>query len=158
MSKQDKGRNETPATVEQVAAAMAALGLYDGENTTAEHVEEAARRGGADAYRVRMVNALLGGVQAEALMADTVELNDDARHAAWEERPTAAGSGLLDDNPVARVEFIRWQVLRAATPLRLMAQNPAAGPDPAAGGRGVGEGRVATVARRDIRRGPCGLR
>jgi hypothetical protein len=123
------GRGEAPATVEQVAAAMAALGLYSGENTPAEHAEEAARLGGADAYWVRMVNALLGVVQAEVVKAEgTAELDDDARHVAWEEQLKAAGAGLED--PARRVEFIRWQVLRAGTPLRLMAQNQGAGPVP----------------------------
>jgi hypothetical protein len=124
------GRGEGPATVEQVAAAMAALGLYSGENTPEEHVQEAARLGGADAYRVRMVNALLGVVQAEAAMADGVKLDEEAHHAAWEEQLTAAGAGV--DDPVRRLEFIRWQVLRAGTPLRLMAQNHGAGPIPLA--------------------------
>src|SRR5882757_5832752 len=125
-----KGRGEAPAAVEQIAAAMAALGLYDGEDTPAEHAEEAARLGGADAYRVRMVNALLSAVQAEAVMADAVELSDGARHAAWEEQLTAAGAGPGDS--VRRVEFIRWQVLRAGTPLRLMAGNREVGPIPLA--------------------------
>lgn len=124
------GRGEAPVKVEQVAAAMAALGLYDGENTWKEHAEEAARLGDLDAYRVRMVNALLGVVQAEAAMADAVKLDDDARHAAWEEQLKAAGAGLGD--PARRVEFIRWQVLRAGTPLRLMAQNREVGPIPLA--------------------------
>jgi hypothetical protein len=38
----------------------------------------------------------------------------------------AAGAG--QDDPFKRVEFIRWQVLRAGTPLRLMAQHHATGP------------------------------
>lgn len=110
---------------------MSALGMYHGENTPKEHAEEAARLGGADAYRVRMVNALLGVVQTEAAMADSVKLDDDARHAAWEQQLTAAGAG-LDEDPAKRVEFIRWQVLRAGTPLRLMAQHQETGPVPLA--------------------------
>lgn len=39
-------------------------------------------------------------------MADGVKLDDDARHIAWEEQLKAAGAGL--DDPVRRVEFIRW--------------------------------------------------
>lgn len=39
---------------------MQALGLYDEENTSAGHVREAARLGGVDAYRVRMLNVLPG--------------------------------------------------------------------------------------------------
>lgn len=124
------GRGEAPATVEQIAAAMAALGLYDGENTPAEHAAEAARLGGVDAYRVRMVNALLGVVQAEAAMADAVRIDPDAHVAAWEEQLKAAGAGL--DDPVRRVEFLRWQVLRSGTPVRAMAQNHEVGPVPLA--------------------------
>jgi Family of unknown function (DUF6245) len=116
--------------VEQIAAAMAALGFYRGKNTPEEHAEEAARLGGPDSYRVRMVNALLGTVQAQTAMADTVKLGNQARHAAWEEQLKAAGAGL--DNPLQRVEFLRWQVLRASTPLRLMAQNQEVGPIPLA--------------------------
>lgn len=49
---------------------------------------------------------------------------------AWEEQLKAAGAGL--DDPVTRLESIRWQVLRACTPLRLMAQNREVGPIPQA--------------------------
>jgi hypothetical protein len=59
-----------------------------------------------------------------------VELGEDAHHAAWEEQLNAAGAGL--DDQVKRVEFIRWQVLRAGTPLRLMAQRHETGPIPLA--------------------------
>lgn len=108
-----------PATVEQVAAALAALGLYGGSNTAAEHEQEAARLGGPDAYRVRLVNALLGAAQTEAMYADGVALTDDARQAAW-------------DEPGKRIGFIRWQVLRASTPLRIIAGNIEVGPIPVA--------------------------
>jgi len=118
-----------PATVEQIAAAMAALGLYDGENTAAEHAVEADRLGGAEAYRVRMVNSLLGMVQAQALLAETADITPGARNAAYTDQLSAAGA---DEDQVATVEFLRWQVLRAATPLREMAQRPATGPVPLA--------------------------
>ncbi|MCP3818698.1 hypothetical protein NLX86_11395 [Streptomyces sp. A3M-1-3] len=118
------------ATVEQIAAAMAALGCYHGANTSEEHAAEAARLGGPQAYRVRLVNALLGGVQAEAVVADSIPLDDEAHHAAWEEQLNASGASL--DEPARRVEFIRWQVLRAGTPLRLMAQHQETGPIPLA--------------------------
>lgn len=68
-------------------------------------------------------------VQTEAALADGVVL-DDAHHAAWEAQLKAAGAG--QDDPVKRVEFIRWQVLRAGTPLRLMAQHHATRPIPLA--------------------------
>ena len=100
-----------PVTVEQIGAALAALGLYDGCNTAAEHAAEAARLGGTDAYRVRIVNALLGAVQTQAMLADAVELDEEARHAAWREQLMSAG---VWDDPAVRVGFIRSQVLRAA--------------------------------------------
>jgi len=116
-------------TVERIGAALAALGLYDGSNTASEHAAEAARSGGTEAYRVRLVNALLGAVQTQAMLADAVELDEDARHAAWREQLIAVGAF---DDPAVRVGFIRWQVLRAGTPLRLIAQNPETGPIPVA--------------------------
>ena len=70
MSPKTQRQEHTPASVKQVAAAMAALGAYTGDNTPAEHAAEAARLGGADAYRVRLVNALLGVVPAQAVLAD----------------------------------------------------------------------------------------
>ncbi|CAL9595831.1 hypothetical protein SUDANB21_05333 [Streptomyces sp. enrichment culture] len=73
-----------------------------------------------------MVNVLLGMLRAEAAMANVVKPGDDARHVAWEEQFKAAGEGLED--LVRRVEFIRWQVLPAGTPLLLMAQKEGAGP------------------------------
>lgn len=123
------------ATVEQIAAAMAALGAYHGANTPEEHAAEAARLGGPDAYRVRLLNALLGVVQAESSAADGVDLDEDARHAAWEEQLRAAGAGL--DHPVTRVEFLRWQIVRAGIPLRLIAQHRATGPIPVAAAHAV---------------------
>jgi hypothetical protein len=147
MSEQEMGRSEAPATVEQIAAAMAALGLYDGENTPEEHAAEAARLGGEDAYRVRMVNALLGVVQAEAAMADVVRIDPDAHVAAWEEQLKAAGAGL--DDPERRVEFLRWQVLRAGTPGPGDGDQPRGRADPA-GRRPYGH-RSAPAARRDRR-------
>lgn len=116
--------------VERIAAALAALGAYSGDNTAAEHAAEAARLGGADAYRVRLVNALLGVVQAQAVLADAVPLDEQARTAAWEEHLRSAGAG--PEDMAARLELIRWQVLRSAAPLRQMAQNREVGPIPLA--------------------------
>ncbi len=121
--------DDIPATVEQLAAAMTALGMYHGANTAVEHAAEAARLGGADAYRVRLANALLGAAQTEAMLADSVPLSREARFAAWEQQLGAAGAA---DDPAKRIGFIQWQVLRAAGPLRLIAQNRGAGPIPLA--------------------------
>jgi hypothetical protein len=83
VSPKTQRQEHTPASVKQVAAAMAALGAYTGNNTSAEHAAEAARLGAADAYPVRLVNALLGVVQAQAVLADAVPLDEQARDAAW---------------------------------------------------------------------------
>ena len=61
-------RKEEPSTVVQLASALAALGLYGGENTEAEHAAEAKRVGSAQQYRLLLVNALLGAAETEALL------------------------------------------------------------------------------------------
>jgi hypothetical protein len=63
------------------------------------------------------------------MVADAVDLDEQTRHAAWREQLLSAGAF---DDPVVRVGFLRWQVLRAGMPLRLIAQNPEAGPIPVA--------------------------
>lgn len=124
---------ETPSTAEALAAALAALGMYSGANTPAEHAEEAARLGGPQAYRLRLANALLGAAQTEALLADTAaastDVDDRTRRAAWEQQLVTAGAG---EDQVKRIRLIQWQVLRAATPLREIAQRQATGPIPLA--------------------------
>jgi len=62
-------RPHEPATIQQLVNAMVALGLWEGQNTAAEHRKEAARLGGRDAYRLSLCNALLGAVQAQAVRA-----------------------------------------------------------------------------------------
>ncbi len=47
-------------TPTQFAAALAALGHYEGMNSDTEHAREAARLGGESYYRLLLVNALLG--------------------------------------------------------------------------------------------------
>ena len=120
---------EEPATVEQVAAAMDALGFYVGTNDPGEHAAEALRLGGADAYRMRLVNALLGAVQTEALLAETIDVDSERRAAAYRQQLVTAG---VEEDPDKLMEFLRWQVLRATTPLREIAQRPEAGPIPLA--------------------------
>jgi hypothetical protein len=61
----------TPATIRELAAAMKALGAYDGENTEAEHEKEAQRLGvGKDYYRMRLANALLGIAEGEVMLSE----------------------------------------------------------------------------------------
>jgi hypothetical protein len=119
----------TPAGVEELAAAMTALGAYSGANTPAEHAEEAARLGREDVYRALLVNALLGAVQGQAMLADGLRLDDDAQFAAWSQQYEAVGAGQDTSQLLA---FVRWQVLRAATPIRQIAQRTETGPIPVA--------------------------
>jgi hypothetical protein len=120
---------DTPSSVTQIAAAMAALGLYGGTNTPAEHAAEARRLGGDAAYHLRLVNALLGAAQAEALVAESLPMSTDDRVVAYEQQFTTAG---VADSPTKRIRFLRWQTLRVAGPLRQIAQNVEAGPIPLA--------------------------
>jgi hypothetical protein len=122
-------RHEEPATVEQLAAAMDALGFYSGSNDPREHAPEALRLGGADAYRLRLVNALLGAVQTEAILAETIEVDGERRAAAYRQQLVTAG---VEEDPDKLMEFLRWQVLRATAPLREIARRPEAGPIPLA--------------------------
>jgi hypothetical protein len=110
------------ASVEQLAGAMVALGVYRGDNTPAEHAEAAEAAGGPVAYRMLMVNALLGLMQCEAWWADSdaITLPEALREQVWEEQLDAAGAGTSD--PLGRIEFALWQVLRAARPIVQIAE------------------------------------
>ncbi len=121
--------HEEPATVEQLAGAMNVLGFYTGPNASDEHEDEARRVGGVDAYRMRLVNALLGAVQTEAILAETIGVTDDQRAAAYRQQLVTAG---VEENPDKLMDFLRWQVLRATGPLREIARRPEAGPIPLA--------------------------
>ncbi|MFI6586810.1 DUF6245 family protein [Embleya sp. NPDC050493] len=119
-----------PASVEQITAALIALGAYNGANTPTGHAQEAARVGGEDVYRIRLLNALLGVVQGQAMSADSRPLDDDAKIGAWDEQYHVIGAG---ENDLARmIAFMQWQVLRAAMPVRRSAQHPETGPIPIA--------------------------
>lgn len=120
---------DKPSSVTQLAAAMAALGLYRGANTPAEHAAEAKRLGGESAYRVRLANALLGAAQTEAVLAEAIPISLEARAAAYEQALITAGAA---DSPTKRIRFLRWQTLRVGGPLREIAQNVEAGPIPLA--------------------------
>ena len=126
--KKYKGKKEEPSTVIQLAAAMQALGLYNGQNTEEEHQAEAARIGG-EAYHLLLVNALLGGVETEALYADSLGVKFDQMQAAHQQALKTAGA---EDTPEKLLNFLRWRTLRVAGPLRQIAQNEEAGPVPLA--------------------------
>jgi hypothetical protein len=83
---------DKPSSVTQLAAAMAALGLYRSANTPAEHTAEAKRLGGDNAYHVQLANALLGAAQTEAILADALLISPEARRAAYEQQLKTAGT------------------------------------------------------------------
>ncbi|MFD0887761.1 DUF6245 family protein, partial [Streptosporangium algeriense] len=102
------------ASVHQLAAALTALDAYSGDNSPAEHDDEAARLGGAGPYRMRLANALLGAVQIEAILAESLAGDADALFAAHRQQLIAAG---VDDEAGKLAEFLRWQTVRVAGPL-----------------------------------------
>lgn len=122
-------RSGEPATAEQLAAALVALGMYTGTNSAAEHAQESARFG-AKHYRMRLANALLGAVQVEAMLAETLA-DGHADKIADAHRQQLQTAGVADD-PQKLTEFLRWQTLRVCGPLRLIAQDPDTGPIPLA--------------------------
>lgn len=124
-----KKQKDTPSTVIQIATAMQALGLYHGENTKVEHQAEAERLGGEKYYHMRLVNALLGGVETEALHADSSGVSFDQLGVAHDQALQTAGA---KDTPEKLLSFLRWRTLRVAGPLRQIAQNKEAGPIPVA--------------------------
>lgn len=123
------------ASVDQLAGALAALGMYGGDNTTAEHAAEADRLG-ADRYRMHLANSLLGAVQAEAMLCEGLADGDAAAlSSAHREQLRTGGAmdpGSDDPNPEKLSGFLRWQALRVAGPLREIAQDSSTGPIPLA--------------------------
>ncbi|MFJ3792178.1 DUF6245 family protein [Kitasatospora sp. NPDC090091] len=116
-------------TVGQIASAMAALGLYEGNSTPAEHAEYAAQVGGAGIHRVRLLNALLGAVQREAMLADEVETDEENEYTAWAEQLKSAKAW---DGTLEQLAFARWQTRRAGRPMEVIAQSKDTGPLPVA--------------------------
>ncbi|MER5625099.1 DUF6245 family protein [Streptosporangium sp. NPDC002544] len=121
--------SDEPASAVQLGAAMAALGLYDGTNTAAEHAAEAARLGGDGPYRMRLANALLGAVQVEAMLVESAATGPEDLAAAHRQQLVTAG---VADDPDQLTGFLPWQALRVAGPLRLVAQDASTGPIPVA--------------------------
>ena len=108
---------------------LLSLGLYNGQNTEEEHQAEAARIGGEAYHHMLLANALLGGVESEALHADSSGVNFDQMQAAHQQALKTAGA---KDTPEKLMNFLRWRTLRIAGPLRQIAQNEEAGPVPLA--------------------------
>ena len=120
----------TPATVTQLAAAMAALGAYEGGNTEADHAKEAKRLGGGNEYyRMRLANALLGIAETEAMHAETAGGSAEQLFAAHRQALESAGATRTNE---ILLQFLRWRTLRVAGPLRQIAQDQATGPIPLA--------------------------
>ena len=123
-------KHKTPASITQLAAAMAALGAYDGDNTEAEHATEAKRLGGGkEYYRLRLVNALLGIIETEVMLSETACKSVEEMFQAHRQALDSAGAMR---NHEILLEFLRWRTLRIAGPLRQIAQDQAAGPIPLA--------------------------
>jgi hypothetical protein len=122
-------RNDSPATVTQLAAAMQALGRYTGDNSEAEHTAEAKRLGSAAYYRMLLANALLGIVETEAMLADGSGVTAEQMHAAHRQARMSAGA---ESDPAKLFGFLRWRTLWVEGPLREIAQNVEVGPVPLA--------------------------
>ncbi len=107
---------------------MVALGAYDGENTAAEHAKEAKRLGGGRRYyRMRLVNALLGIVETEAMHSETASGSAEQMFHAHQQALESAGAMRTKETLLG---FLRWRTLRVAGPLRQIAQDQTTGPVP----------------------------
>lgn len=135
--KEKEQRAEKPSTVKQLAAAMAALGKYTGQNNDDEHAAEAKRIGSIEAYRMRLANALLGIVETEAMLSDSTGVPGGQVLAAHRQALISAGVG-DEDEPEKLFRFLRWRTLRVEGPLRVIAQNEEVGPLPLAAAHAAG--------------------
>jgi hypothetical protein len=123
-------KKTTPASVIQLAAAMTALGAYDGENRAAEHVAEARRLElSQEQYRMRLANALLGIAETEAMHAETAAGSPEQLFAGHWQALESAGATRTHE---ILLQFLRWRALRIAGPLRQIAQDQTTGPIPLA--------------------------
>jgi hypothetical protein len=121
---------EKPFTALQLASAMMALGVYNGENSDIEHKAEAKRLGGMDLYQMFLANALLGHAEANAMLADSMGVS--VEHMMESHRQSLVSSGCEEDSRKL-LQFLRWRVLRVAGPIREIAQRQEVGPLPLAG-------------------------
>ncbi|MFD8411075.1 DUF6245 family protein [Streptomyces sp. NPDC059650] len=112
-----------PVTVEQISAALAALGVRDGDETPVG-IAESIALGNADFHRLRLLNTLLGVVQEQAKLADEAEEDGEDLFTAWFEQLKAADAW---DDAARQMAFLGWQVRRAGIPLYLIAKDPDAG-------------------------------
>ncbi|ASU78982.1 hypothetical protein CDG81_12575 [Actinopolyspora erythraea] len=120
---------DQPAAVDRLATALQALGHYRGTNTSDEHAAAAERLGGEAVYRAYLANALLGAAQLEALLNESVEFDAEQRTAIYLQQQQTAG---VTGDQTSMLEFLRWQLLRIASPLRENARTEQSGPVPVA--------------------------
>ncbi|MDP9868478.1 hypothetical protein J2S55_007744 [Streptosporangium brasiliense] len=78
---------------------------------------------------MQLANALLGAVQIEAMLTESAATGTEDLAAAHHQQLATAG---VADDPEKLVAFLRWQALRVAGPLRLVAQDASTGPIPLA--------------------------
>ncbi|MEU7457545.1 DUF6245 family protein [Streptosporangium roseum] len=76
-----------------------------------------------------MANALLGAVQVEAMLVESAATGPEDLAAAHRQQLATAG---VSDDVEKLAAFLRWQALRVAGPLQLVAQDPSTGPIPLA--------------------------
>lgn len=127
--KHTRRRDDQPSTVQQLAAALIALGRYTGENSDAEHMAEARSVGGMNAYRMLLANALLGSVEVDAMLSDSVGVEASQMQAGHRQALKSAG---VEDDLAKLLHFLRWRTLRVEGPLRELAQQMEVGPLPLA--------------------------
>lgn len=115
----------TPATISEIIAAMKALGVYNGKDTREEQEKEAKRLGGEEYYRLRLINALLGIVEAEALLSEASIRSPEEMLSAHQQALESSGAM---DSKQKLLGFLRWRTLRIEGPLRMIAQDEETGP------------------------------
>jgi hypothetical protein len=114
-----------PASAEQLAGAIAALGLWSGDPSACDHDAEAQRLGGPLAYRAHLANWLLGATQSALIDIEGERLQrDDWLAALAHEVAVAVREG--DDR--ALFGLLRWQALRLGWRLRELAARERSGP------------------------------
>lgn len=119
--------DERAFTVQQLASAMQALGMYGGENTEAEHAAEAEHFGSNKAYEMVLANALLGIVEGNALLEESSGVTREQMARAHQQELQSAG---VEKSPGKQLHFLQWKTLRVGAPLREMAQRQEVGPLP----------------------------
>ncbi|MER7078507.1 hypothetical protein SAMN02982929_05268 [Saccharopolyspora kobensis] len=108
--------------IEQIEAALRALGRYTGDGGVGEHVLEAERLGvDPDGYQYLLTNVLLGAAQREAIDSDPSRMTRELIIGSYQQQ--LVGAGVLDDDQGIR-ELLIWQALRLWGLLRVLANRP----------------------------------